>query len=107
MKLYLDDQRPAPEGWALVKTPEEAIDLLKSTRVTHLSLDHDLGLSDDRTGYTVLLWLEEQCATAGFVAPVVIIHSANAGARTKMELALNSIVERSQWRAPRKLIQVL
>ena len=40
-----------------MKTPEEAIELLKTDRVTHLSLDHDLGLSDERTGYAVLLWI--------------------------------------------------
>lgn len=91
MKLYLDDQRPAPEGWALAKTPEEAIELLKSNRVTHLSLDHDLGLSDDRTGYTVLLWIEQQCVESGFVPPHMTIHSANAGAKGRMDAAVASI----------------
>jgi Icc-related predicted phosphoesterase len=96
MKVYLDDQRPAPEGWTLVKTPEEAIDLLKSHRVTDLSLDHDLGLNDDRTGYTVLLWIEEQCATTGFVPPAIIVHSANAGARNKMNLAVDWIAKENK-----------
>ena len=100
MKLYLDDQRPAPKGWILVKTPEEAIDFLKSTRVTHLSLDHDLGLTDDRTGYTVLLWIEEQCAENAFRPPSISIHSANAGARRKMDLAVESIRERGRQLPP-------
>ena len=96
MKVYLDDLRPAPEGWTLVKTPEQAIEHLKSRRATHLSVDHDLGLSNERTGYTVLLWLEEQCATVGFLPPVVTVHSANAGARRKMDLAVESIIEKSR-----------
>jgi len=91
MKLYLDDQRPAPEGWALVKTPEEAIELLKSNRVTHLSLDHDLGLSEDRTGYAVLLWIEQQCVEGDFVPPSITIHTANAGAKARMDAAVASI----------------
>lgn len=91
MKLYLDDQRPAPEGWTLVKTPEQAIEHLKSNRVTHLSVDHDLGLSDDRTGYTVLLWIEERCFENAIAPPFITVHTANAGARRKMELAVESI----------------
>jgi hypothetical protein len=46
--------------------------------------------------YPVLLWLDEQCATARFVPPVVTIHSANAGARRKTDLAVEWIVERSR-----------
>jgi hypothetical protein len=95
MKLYLDDQRPAPEGWTLVKTPEQAIEHLKSRRVTHLSVAHDLGLSDERTGYTVLLWIEEQCAEGGLLPPLITIHSANAGARARMDAAVESIEMRA------------
>ena len=43
-----------------VRTPEEAIELLRGGEVEELSLDHDLGLdvgSRERTGYDVLLWL--------------------------------------------------
>ena len=61
LKVYLDDERPAPEGWVHVKTPAQAIALLDTGMVSHLSLDHDLG--DDEnvgTGYDVVLWMEEQ-----------------------------------------------
>jgi hypothetical protein len=100
MKVFLDDERATPEGWTRVKTPEEAIELLKTDRVTHLSVDHDLGLSDDRTGYTVLLWIEEQCAENAFRPPSISIHSENAGARRKMELAVESIRERGRQLPP-------
>jgi hypothetical protein len=100
MKVFLDDERATPEGWTGVKTPEEAIELLKTDRVTHLSVDHDLGLSDDRTGYTVLLWIEEQCAENAFRPPSISIHSANAGARRKMDLAVESIRERGRQLPP-------
>jgi hypothetical protein len=48
MKVFLDDLRTAPRGWVLVSWPDEAIQLLKTGSVTHLSLDHDLG--DDERG---------------------------------------------------------
>ena len=92
MKVYLDDERQEPEGWHRVKTAPEVIETLKTGRVTHLSLDHDLG--DEAvvgTGYDVLLWLEEEVFVHAFTPPVLAIHTANISARTKMELAARKI----------------
>jgi ABC-type uncharacterized transport system fused permease/ATPase subunit len=62
MKVWLDDLREAPQGWVHVRSPEEAIALLRSGKVEELSLDHDLGLVDQNgreiTGYDVLTWIE-------------------------------------------------
>ena len=91
MRVYLDDQRIAPEGWHHVRWPEEAIQLLESGGVTHLSLDHDLGDDERGTGYDVILWLEEAVATRGFRPPKIIVHSANSSAREKMEAGIRSI----------------
>ena len=91
MKVYLDDERPTPEGWVSVRWPEEAISLLEGGQVTDLSLDHDLGDDAHGTGYDVLLWLEEAVATRGFMPPRVRVHSANSSARQKMELAIARI----------------
>ena len=43
MKVFLDDERKAPEGWVRVRWPEEAIELLQNGQVEEISLDHDLG----------------------------------------------------------------
>lgn len=59
MKVYLDDERQAPEGWYRVYWPEEAIALLNKGDVTEISLDHDLGDDAHGTGYDVVLWIEE------------------------------------------------
>jgi hypothetical protein len=91
MRVYLDDERPTPEGWVAVRWPEEAIALLEGGQVTELSLDHDLGDDAHGTGYDVLLWLEEAVATRGFVPPRTRVHSANSSARQKMELAIARI----------------
>jgi hypothetical protein len=39
----------------------------------------------------VVLWVEEAVATAGFVPPVMTVHSANASARLKMQKGIESI----------------
>lgn len=93
VKLYLDDERNAPSGWKLVKTPKDIINHLKKHNVTDLSLDHDLG--DDKnigTGYDVLNWIEKEVfSNKSFKLPNILIHTANPAARKKMELALSSI----------------
>jgi hypothetical protein len=96
MKVWLDDRRsPRDPDWVWVKTPEEAIDLLKTREVVEISLDHDLGLLDhepEATGYDVVVWIEEQVARAGFVPPEVIaVHSSNSSAAPKMERGIASI----------------
>ena len=92
MKVFLDDERQPPEGWILVRWPEEAIELLKTNQVTDLSLDHDLGDDEHGTGYDVILWIEEAVATRNFVPPRMKVHSANSSARIKMENGLRSIM---------------
>lgn len=91
MKVFLDDERATPDGWTRAYWPEEVIALLQTGCVTDLSLDHDLGDDERGTGYTVLLWLEEQVAVYGMSVPTIWVHSANSSARTKMESAIASI----------------
>lgn len=91
MKVYLDDERTTPDGWVRTYWPEEAIALLKTGAVTEISLDHDLGDDAHGTGYSVLLWLEEQVAVHGMVPPIMHVHSANASVRQKMEAAIATI----------------
>ena len=92
IKVFLDDERTPPDGWVLVRWQDEAIKLLQSGDVTHLSLDHDLG--DDRkgTGYDVLLWIEREIVLRNYVPPENIhVHSANPAARQRMLAAIESI----------------
>ena len=95
MKVYLDDERATPEGWTRVYWPSEAVELLKSGRVTEISLDHDLGNDERGTGYDVVLWIEEQVVLHGFVPPKMSVHSANVSARTKMEAGIRAIMARA------------
>ena len=93
MKVFLDDLRDTPDGWTRAYTAPEAIRLVATGWVTHLSLDHDLG-EDPAVGcgYDVLTWLEEQVACYGATPPEhIFVHSSNAGARPKMEAAIETI----------------
>ena len=94
LKVYLDDERTAPEGWVRVKTPAQAIALLDTGMVSHLSLDHDLG--DDKnvgTGYDVVLWMEEQFFLNHYCPPEnITVHSANVSARGKMEAGIKKLL---------------
>jgi hypothetical protein len=94
VKVYLDDERTAPDGWAQTFTADQTIVILSSGVVSYLSLDHDLG-DDEKigTGYDVLKWLEEKVFTNEYFIPprTITVHSANVSARLKMEQAIVSI----------------
>jgi hypothetical protein len=70
-KLWVDDLRPAPEGWHWVKTSAETITALGERRWDVMSLDHDLGGED--TSRRAVLWLCEN----GNWPDEVRVHSAN------------------------------
>lgn len=63
-KLFVDDERPAPEGWWLALNAEAAINWLDyrkclRTPVDAISLDHDLGYTAD-TIMPVLFWMRDR-----------------------------------------------
>ncbi|MFM0009178.1 cyclic-phosphate processing receiver domain-containing protein [Paraburkholderia sediminicola] len=91
MKVFLDDERPTPEGWERVYWPNEAIQLLATGIVEEISLDHDLGDDTRGTGYDVILWIEEAVALRGFRPPKIIVHSANSSAGDKMRAGVRAI----------------
>lgn len=83
MKLWVDDERPAPEGWQWAKTSLEAIHQLHGNwleRTEEMSLDHDLGGED--TTRRVVLWL---CENPSYWPFVVHVHTANPVGREWLE----------------------
>lgn len=90
MRLWLDDLRPAPEGWTHVRTAEEAITHLSNGQFSEVSLDHDLGNEGVATGYVVASWIEEQAFFGNIPKLIWHIHSANPPGRARMEAALRS-----------------
>lgn len=88
MKLWLDDLRPAPDGWIWAKTVPEAIEILNSHNVSEVSLDHDLG-ENEQTGYDFACELERR-AFEGQPLPLWAVHSANPTGRDNIVRALKS-----------------
>lgn len=113
MNLWLDDIRPAPQGWTWAKTVEQAKEYLQSRTVVNASLDHDLGICASckaasglstpeewleahgyqsmphcehaGTGYTLVCWMEE---TGNWPSEKPKVHSANPAGRLKMQQAI-------------------
>jgi hypothetical protein len=102
MKVFLDDVRTPPEGWVHVRWPSDVFKLLETNEVTHLSLDHDLGDAEnadhegriERTGYTVMLWLEEKVFfDRAYKVPEITFHSDNSVGVQKMRASLTKILD--------------
>jgi hypothetical protein len=100
MKLWIDDVRPAPEGYLWVKSVNEAIIEIKhiegsvyigeNDTIELINIDHDAGdYANDGGDYIKLLdWLEE----TGRSYPIRI-HSMNpVGAQN-----MRAIIERNGW----------
>ena len=92
MKLWLDDLRPAPEGWVWVKTVAEAKKAIKANDVEVASLDHDLGGdptkdkdANNENGMCLMNWLELLHLEGRPRWPkCIIIHSVNPHASIQM-----------------------
>ncbi len=92
VRLWLDDERPAPPGWELRRWPQDVMRDLEKFRVQEVSLDHDLGDDDVGTGYDVLAYIERELAEGRMDrAPRIHIHTANPAARLRMIAARDSI----------------
>lgn len=88
MKLWLDDLRPAPEGWHWVKTAWDAIEMLGRGGVLEVSLDHDLGEPEHGTGYDVAKFVEAEAFHGRLARFAWRVHSANPTGAERMTIAL-------------------
>lgn len=94
LKLYLDDQRPAPPGWDLARTSDDAIELLRTGNVVELSLDYDLGDPVYGTGLQVLDWLERALEEGRVRMPQMSAHSASPLGRRRLEAQIEWLEQR-------------
>lgn len=91
MKLWLDDLRPAPDGWTRVTTAPAAIEKLTAGGVLEVSLDHDLGEDPAAgSGYDVAMFIEEAAFHGRLARVAWAIHSANPVGRQRMARALEN-----------------
>lgn len=104
IRVWHDDIRPPPPGWAWARTNDEAKVMFENYNVIEISLDHDLGLHGfseeeitanpdllfgrgraEETGYHLVNWMVEQER----VPPKVTIHSWNPEGARQMAMRLN------------------
>jgi hypothetical protein len=100
-KIWLDDERPAPDGWEWCKNPHEALHALFKAPVgtiEAMSLDHDLGYyvnGEELTGYWFLCAMEKMIHNvpnwANRVPDDIEIHSGNPVGRSNMQRAIDAI----------------
>ncbi len=91
MKIWLDDLRPAPEGYRAARSVNEAICLVENAErdgetVEVVDCDHDLGdyFPDGGDGIRFLDWLCER----GTFYPIAL-HTANPVGRDNMLRLIN------------------
>ncbi len=100
MRLFVDDIRPAPEGFTLVREVNEAIKFIDMYRfdLEQISLDHDISLEVEVAGtYRPFPSPETYRAVARYIKevykteakkPVITLHSANPYGRVAMRAIL-------------------
>ena len=93
MKIWLDDNRPAPDGWIWVKTAGDAVGYLAMGTVTDISLDNDLGdINVVGDGYMVAQYIEEQAYIGGLPPLNIIVHTQNPVQGAKMIVAMRNAI---------------
>lgn len=103
MRVYLDDLRETPPGFdTRVYTYAQAIEVLRTGNVTHISLDHDLDaegeleLAHVGTGYDVACWIEESAYGQTLPQLTWEVHSMNKPGALRIRSAMES-ADRYWW----------
>jgi hypothetical protein len=90
LRLWLDDERPMPEGFDIhARTADKALEFLKSGVVSVVSLDHDLG-EGNGTGYDVAKYIEEAAFNGEIPRMEVRVHSANPVGRMNIRRCIDN-----------------
>lgn len=94
IRLYLDDCRPAPSGWVLARSVDEAVHVLRTVPVSVVSLDYDLGLGSAETGITLLNWVEREVAAGRLALPELQAHSGSMLGQARLKARIGELFER-------------
>ena len=103
MKLFLDDMRPEPVGWVVVRSYDAFVRWMQSHEVPEIiSFDHDLGREHypvreedpsqaipydsykEKTGYHAAQW----CVENNKIPALAIVHSFNSAGAKNIESVL-------------------
>lgn len=87
IRLWLDDLREPPSGYDYhARSVAEAMTILMSGTVGHISFDHDLG--DKQDGYLLALWIERAAYYGNLPALTWEIHSMNPAGSENIRAAM-------------------
>lgn len=94
-KLFIDDVRPAPEGYALAKSSAEAIAWVRRHGLPiHIAFDHDLG--GDDTTIVFITWITNEVLDGNLEFPpgfTYSVHSANPVGRVNIHSKMDAILD--------------
>ena len=100
MKIWVDDLRPAPEGYIWCKSTNEALRLIVPNieKVKVIHLDHDMGDTFGGDAINILNELERKSHRSKDFSDAVIkivfkIHTANPVGAANMK----AIIEKNNW----------
>ncbi|MBY9082047.1 cell division protein FtsJ [Paenibacillus sp. HN-1] len=79
LHIFMDDRRKAPEGFALARTVEECLLMLRECEVGILSLDYEMGPGEDTGGHAARMIVLEQ-----LFPEEVYLHSSSVIGRKEM-----------------------
>lgn len=79
MNIYMDDMRRLPPGFALARTTEECLLMLRSGPVAILSLDYDMG-PEDSSGAEVA----RRIVVEGLFPREIYLHTSSLQGRKEM-----------------------
>ena len=100
-KLYLDDLRPTPEGFARVYDYAEFTKyILENGLPSFISFDHDLGLG--KTGYDCAKYLVEYCLNHHLEPPGYKVHSQNPVGKENFEKLLENFMNNATHKRTKK-----
>lgn len=98
VKVYLDDIRPGPNGWLVIRNPITFKEIVNKwfMSIDEISMDHDLGFVDDTdkeiTGYDLLCWLEDFLYDRDLnYLPKISVHSANPVGAERMQKMIDRL----------------
>lgn len=99
MKVFLDDERQAPDGWTLVRSPYALVGMAMADAtdgqvedITEFSLNHDLGIDPATTSGVVVdgCWVLGQLIEIyGAALPRISIHTQNPVGRAHLRALLD------------------
>lgn len=104
INIWLDDIRPAPDGFIWVKNVAELIIFYNKCvldtkeKINIISLDNDLG-ENEPEGYKFLDYIEPRVILTNDPLPNEIrVHSANPVARKRMQTVIDNLYRKSYAR---------